>query len=146
MHREVRIVPWPAALMYRVVSDVEHYPEFLPWVAGLRIKARKENEVLAEMLVAYKGFRERYTSRVTLDPVDLRVDVVQTEGPFRKLENHWHFVPAGDGCEIHFAIDFEFRSRILGAVAGAAFEKAMLKMTQAFEARAQELSERGETA
>ena len=30
MHREVRIVPYPAALMYRVVSDVEKYPQFLP--------------------------------------------------------------------------------------------------------------------
>lgn len=143
MHREVRIVPYPADLMYRVVAEVEQYPQFLPWVLGLRVKSRKADELIAEMLVGYKGFRERYTSRVSLDPVARTIDVTQTEGPFRRLENHWRFVPAGEGCEVHFAIDFEFRNRILGAVAGAAFEKALLRMSEAFEARAKDLQSGG---
>ena len=146
MHRETRIVPYPATLMYRVVAEVEHYPAFRPWVAGLRVKSRTPGQVIAEMLVGYKGFREKYTSRVDLDPAQLRIDVAQIEGPFRILENHWHFVPVADGCEVRFAIDFAFKNRILGAVAGAAFEKVLLKMTQAFEARAKELYEQGETA
>ena len=140
MHRERRIVPYPADLMYRVVAEVEHYPEFLPWVAGLRVKSRDGDVLVAEMLVSYRAFRERYTSRVTLDPEALRIDVVQTDGPFRKLENHWHFTPKSESCEIDFAIDFEFKNRLLGAVAGAAFEKALLKMSAAFEARAAALS------
>jgi coenzyme Q-binding protein COQ10 len=141
MYQETRIVPFPAELMYRVVSDVERYPEFLPWVLGLRVKSRSESVVIAEMMVGYKAFREKYTSRVALDPAECTVDVTQAEGPFRKLENHWRFVPVTpDSCEVHFAIDFEFRNRLLGAVAGAAFEKALLRMTQAFEARAAALS------
>jgi len=146
MHREVRIVPFPAALMYAVVSDVEKYPQFLPWVLGLRVKSRSGDTVLAEMMVGYKGFREKYTSRVVLDPAQLTVEVSQAEGPFRKLDNRWGFVPvpSKDGgpeaCEVHFSIDFEFRNRLLGAVAGAAFEKALLRMTEAFEARAATLS------
>ena len=143
MHREVRIVPYPAALMYRVVADVEKYPQFLPWVLGLRVKSRGDDAVLAEMMVGYKGFREKYTSRIVLDPVAMTVDVTQTEGPFRKLENHWRFVAVPgrpDACEVHFSIDFEFRNRLLGAVAGAAFEKVLLRMTEAFEARAAALS------
>jgi coenzyme Q-binding protein COQ10 len=144
MHRETRIVPYPADLMYRVVAEVEHYPEFLPWVAGLRVKSRSAQVVMAEMLVGYGSFREKYTSRVTLDPDHRRIDVVQTEGPFRKLENHWRFTPADNGCEVDFAIDFAFRNRILGAVAGAAFEKVLLKMTEAFEARAKTLQQEGD--
>jgi coenzyme Q-binding protein COQ10 len=141
MYQETRIVPFPAELMYRVVSDVERYPEFLPWVLGLRVKSRSESVVIAEMMVGYKAFREKYTSHVALDPAECTVDVTQAEGPFRKLENHWRFVPVTpDSCEVHFAIDFEFRNRLLGAVAGAAFEKALLRMTQAFEARAAALS------
>jgi coenzyme Q-binding protein COQ10 len=139
MHRERRLVPYPADLMYRVVAEVEHYPEFLPWVVGLRVKSRSAHEVVAEMLVGYRGFRERYTSRVTLDPERRRIDVTQAEGPFHHLTNHWQFTPAENGCEVDFAIDFAFKSRILGAVAGAAFEKALLKMTEAFEARAKQI-------
>ncbi len=141
MYREVRIVPYPAELMYRVVSDVEQYPQFLPWVLGLRVKSHTDDGVIAEMMVGYRAFREKYTSRVRLDPATLTVDVGQTEGPFRKLENHWRFVPVTpESCEVHFAIDFEFRNRILGAVAGTSFEKALLKMTAAFEARAAALT------
>lgn len=141
MHRETRRVPYPACLMYRVVAEVEHYPQFLPWVVGLRVKSRSERQVVAEMLVGYKGFRERYTSRVTLDPDRYRIDVEQAEGPFRHLTNQWRFTPVEGGCEIDFAIDFAFKSRILGAVASAAFEKALLRMTEAFEARARKIQE-----
>jgi coenzyme Q-binding protein COQ10 len=141
MHKETRRVPYSADLMFRVVSEVERYPEFLPWVLGLRVKSRSGHTVIAEMMVGYKGFREKYTSKVVLDPDHYTVDVTQTEGPFRKLENHWRFIPLGpDSCEVEFSIDFEFRNRILAAVAGAAFEKALLKMTEAFEARAASLS------
>jgi len=141
MYREARIVPYPAETMYRVVADVERYPEFLPWVLGLRVKSRDGNIVIAEMMVGYKAFREKYTSRILLDPAALTVDVTQASGPFRRLENHWRFTPVdGASCEVQFEIDFEFRNRLLGAVAGASFEKALIKMTSAFEARAAALS------
>jgi coenzyme Q-binding protein COQ10 len=135
-HRETRFVPYPAELMYAVVSGVEQYPQFLPWVVALRVLARRENGLTAEMAVGYGALRERYTSDVALDPVGLRVDVAQTKGPFKTLENHWRFLPKGEGCDIEFSISFEFKSRLLQGVAGAKFEKAMLKMTDAFAARA----------
>ena len=50
--------------------------------------------------------------------------------------------PTDEGCEVDFSILFEFKSRLLHGVAGQAFEKVMLKMTDAFEARAAALSDR----
>lgn len=140
-HRESRIVPYTADVMYRVVADVERYPEFLPWVVGLRVLTREESRLTAEMAVGYGGLRERYTSEILLDEGARRVDVSQLSGPFKTLENHWRFTPVEKGCEIEFAIAFEFKSRILAALAGAKFEKALLKMTDAFAARAKSLSE-----
>ncbi|HEU0161497.1 MAG TPA: type II toxin-antitoxin system RatA family toxin [Rhizomicrobium sp.] len=145
-HRETRIVPYPAALMYAVVSDVEKYPQFLPWVVALRVLSRGENRMTAEMAVGYGALRERYTSDVRLDPVERRIDVVQTQGPFKQLENHWRFTPHAEGCEVEFSILFAFRSRLLHSLAGSAFEKVMLKMADAFEARARTLQEKGEAA
>ena len=126
--------------MYAVVSDVEKYPQFLPWVLALRVLSRRENGLTAEMAVGYGALRERYTSDVKLDPAIRRIDVTQIKGPFRTLENHWQFTPQGEGCEIAFSILFEFKSRLLHSVAGAKFEKVMLKMADAFEARAAALS------
>jgi len=140
-HRETRQVPYPAELMYAVVSDVEKYPQFLPWVLALRILSRRENGLTAEMAVGYGALRERYTSDVKLDPTIRRIDVTQIKGPFKTLENHWQFTPQGEGCEIAFSILFEFKNRLLHSVAGAKFEKVMLKMADAFEARAKQIQE-----
>ena len=41
---------------------------------------------------------------------------------------------------MEFSIAFEFANRLLQGAAGTAFEKVMLKMTDAFEARAAALS------
>ena len=140
-HTETRSVPYPAELMYAVVSDVEKYPEFLPWVVALRVLSRRENGMTAEMAVGYGGLRERYTSDIKLTPAIHRIDVTQTSGPFKVLENHWQFTPKGEGCEVTFSILFEFRSRLLHSVAGVKFEKVMLKMADAFEARAKDIQE-----
>jgi coenzyme Q-binding protein COQ10 len=45
------------------------------------------------------------------------------------------------GCQIEFRIAYEFKNRLLNAVAGAAFGKVYEKMADAFEARAKALSE-----
>jgi len=144
-HRETRLVPCSAELMYAVVSDVEKYPEFLPWVLALRVLSRREDGLTAEMAVGYGALRERYTSDVRLDPAIHRIDVAQIKGPFKTLENHWQFTPREEGCEVTFSILFEFKSRLLHSVAGAKFEKVMLKMADAFEARAKTIQE-GEAA
>ena len=143
-HSEVRHVPYTADLMYRVVADVEQYPKFLPWVVALRVLSRagKENleVVLAQMAVGYGALRERYTSRVLLDSTARTIEVAQLDGPFRVLENRWRFTPEGQGCRIDFSIAYEFKSRLLNTIAGAAFGKVYVKMADAFEARAKALS------
>jgi coenzyme Q-binding protein COQ10 len=88
------------------------------------------------MAVGYGPFRERYTSKVSLDPAARTIDVVEIKGPFRTLENHWRFTPDGEGCRIDFSIAFEFANPLMQAAASAAFEKVLLKMTDAFVARA----------
>lgn len=143
-HSETRTVPYTADLMFEVVADVEQYPEFLPWCVALRVLSRehvKNREVLAaEMAVGYGALREKYTSRVILDRTAKTIDVAQTSGPFKQLENHWRFTPVSQGCRVDFSLAYEFRNRVLNAVAGAAFGKVYVKMADAFEARAKELS------
>ena len=62
------------------------------------------------------------------------------DGPFRYLENHWRFDPApGGGSEVHFFIDYEFKSRILGALMGSMFDRAFRMFSDAFEKRADKI-------
>ena len=139
-YSESRLVPYPAELMYGVVADVEHYPQFLPWVVALRVLSRAEDTLTAEMAVGYSAFRERYTSRIDLDEAAHTIAVIAIKGPFRQLDNRWRFTPEESGCRIDFSIVFEFRNPLLQAAAGKAFEKVVRKMTDAFVARAAALS------
>jgi coenzyme Q-binding protein COQ10 len=142
-HRESRILPYRAELMYSVVADVERYPQFLPWVGGLKVLRRSSERAFdAEMRVGFAGLNESYISRVALDPERYAIDVVKVEGgPFRVLENHWRFTPRGEACEVDFEIAFAFNNPLLNLVAGKAFERVMLRMSAAFEARARALSQ-----
>ncbi len=105
-HSETRIVPYTADLMFRVVADVEQVSEIPALGVALRVLSRERvrgRDVLyAEMAVGYGALREKYTSRVILDPAQLSIDVAQTSGPFRQLENHWRFTPAASGCQFDF--------------------------------------------
>jgi coenzyme Q-binding protein COQ10 len=136
-HHERRQLPQTADQLFELVTDVEDYPNFLPWCIALRVSSREDNIIRADMVVGFKMLREKFTSKVTLSP-KTRIDVEYLDGPFRYLQNRWLFSEKGGGCEIDFFIDFEFRSRLLRKVMEPLFHEAVRRMVRAFEKRAAE--------
>jgi coenzyme Q-binding protein COQ10 len=139
-HAERRTVPYSREQMFDLVADVERYPQFLPWCIACRIRRRPAPDIfIADMMIGFKVFREKFTSEVTLHPSH-RIDVVYHEGPFRYLANHWQFDADPRGhCVIDFYIDFDFRSRTLQVLIGKLFNEATQRMVNAFERRATQL-------
>ena len=142
-HTEKRIMPYTAKQMYDLVADVETYPDFLPWCAATRIrKVTKDGHkaiIEADLIIAFKVFRERFGSRVTLKAEKFSIDVEYLDGPFKYLNNHWIFRDVDGGCEADFFVDFEFKSRVLQALIGVVFNEAMQRIVKAFEMRADDL-------
>ncbi|GJD36732.1 type II toxin-antitoxin system RatA family toxin [Methylobacterium aerolatum] len=140
--RVTRRVRHTAQQMYDLVADVERYPEFLPLCESLRVVRRQDRPeggqvLIAEMGVGYKAIRERFTTRVSLDPAAKKIVAEYIDGPFRHLENRWSFKDAEGGtCDIDFFITYEFKSRTLGLLMGTMFDRAFRKFTDAFEGRA----------
>ncbi len=136
----IRRVPFSAQQMFDLVADVEKYPEFLPLCESLSVLRRYEagaNAVLdARMGVGYKAIHETFTSRVTLTPAGPAILVEYLDGPFRRLENRWRFIPVPGGSDIDFYVDYEFRSPILAVLMGVMFDKAFRQFAGAFEDRA----------
>lgn len=156
--------------MFDLVADIERYPEFVPMCESLVIRRRSVDDtgcttLTADMAIGYKMIREIFTTRVVLQPASAetppRILVSYIDGPFRHLENRWTFLPADGpgpasrepvttslagpsivGCNVHFFIDYEFKSRTFQLLAGAVFEKVFRKMAEAFEARADALARR----
>ena len=138
-HSEKRHLPYSPEQLFDMVADVARYDEFLPWVVAVRIRSSSEEETVADLVVGFNAFKERFTSRVTKRrPSHIEVDYI--EGPLKYLKNEWRFEPAADGgTDLHFSVDFAFKSRIFEALAGQMFDRALRRMTGAFETRAAEL-------
>jgi coenzyme Q-binding protein COQ10 len=138
-YRETMLVPYSREQLFDLVADVEKYPQFLPWCRAARIHERGEGYMVAELVIAFKGIRESYTSRVDLRRPEA-IDVTMVKGPFHHLVNHWRFSEAEDGqTRIEFDLDFRFSSRWLETLIGALFSRATEKMVTAFRGRADQL-------
>lgn len=137
-HAEKKVLRYTPEQMFDLVADVRRYPEFLPWCVGARVLSSSETELIADLTIGFKMFRETFRSRVTLERPG-HIHVTYENGPFRYLNNHWHFHPLPQGCEVDFFVDFEFRSRILQMAIGVVFNEAVRLMVRAFERRAMAL-------
>jgi coenzyme Q-binding protein COQ10 len=139
VHAEQRVLPYTQEQMFRLVSDIESYPEFLPWCLAARINRRDGDILWADMVVGFRMVRERFTSKVTLTTPQA-IDVSYISGPLKHMTNQWQFLALPDGrCEIDFYVDSEFRSRMLQRMIGALFHEAVRRMVSAFETRAAKL-------
>ena len=138
-HSETRLLPYAAGDLFNLVADIEKYPEFLPWCVGARIRSKTETEIVADLVIGFRAFRERFTSRVRLDRPG-RIDVAFADGPFRYLDSHWIFRPESEAVTaVDFHVDFEFRNALLGKIIGLLFDEAVRRMVAAFESRARDL-------
>jgi coenzyme Q-binding protein COQ10 len=135
-HSETRHLPYTPDQLFDLVADVARYDEFLPWVVAVRVRSSSEAETVADLVVGFNAFKERFTSRVEKErPGQICVDYI--EGPLKFLHNEWRFEPSPDGgTKVHFSVDFAFKSRLFETLAGAMFDRALRRMIDAFEQRA----------
>jgi coenzyme Q-binding protein COQ10 len=136
-------MPYSAEQMYELVADVARYPEFLPWCAAARVRSSMDQGdttvVEADLVIAFKVFRERFGSRVVLSPGEKKIETRYLDGPFKFLVSDWAFQDTDQGCEVTFFVDFEFKNAILQSVIGFVFNEAMHRIVRAFEDRAHAL-------
>ena len=111
-HSETKHLPYTPEQLFTLVGDVGRYAEFLPWVVAVRVRSSTETETIADLVVGFTAFKERFTSKVTKQAPD-RITVDYIEGPLKYLKNEWRFEPApGGGSNVYFSVDFAFKSRL----------------------------------
>jgi len=136
--------------MFDLVADVEQYPRFFPLCEALRVRSRErigDKELLvASMELGYKAVRETITTRVTLDRRNMSVLVELVDGPFRQLQNRWHFAERSDGgTDVTFFLSYELKSLMLQLLVGGVFDQAFRRCVSAFELRARDVYGSGST-
>jgi coenzyme Q-binding protein COQ10 len=138
-HSETRHLPYTPEQLFDLVADVRRYPEFLPWVAAVRVRSDSETEMIADLAVGFRAIKETFTSKVIKHrPHAIEIDYI--EGPLKHLHNSWKFASDGaGGTNLDFSVDFAFRNRMFEMLAGQMFDRALRKMIGAFVERAHAL-------
>jgi len=124
-------------VVYRLVEEIESYPQFVPGCTSAEVLERNEHVVVARLAVRRGPLRTQFTTRNRLDPGH-SVQMQLIDGPFKVLEGSWNFTPvASNGCRIEFKLRFQFSSVWKSALFEPLFEEAQAELVRAFVARAQ---------
>ncbi len=141
VHKSVLIWYSPQE-MYRLVTDVNRYSEFLPWCEHARLVEEHDNVATAEVGIAFAGVHQTFTTRNTNKP-DSQVLIQLVNGPFSQLDGQWDFVPLGDGsqraCKVELTMHYGFDSSTLSKLVGPVFDKIAASLVDAFVKRAQQV-------
>lgn len=133
------LVPYSTEEMYRLVDDIESYPDFLPWCRSTKVISRDENEVKASIEIARGALNKSFTTLNRLQHNKI-IEMRLVSGPFKHLQGFWRFDALGEqASKISFDLDFEFDSRLLALAVGPVFNQIVNSMVDAFSKRAVEV-------
>jgi ribosome-associated toxin RatA of RatAB toxin-antitoxin module len=128
--------------MFRLVTDVNAYPQFLPWCDHARVLETTESGMTAEVGIKMAGIKQSFTTRNTHVP-GREVQMALIDGPFSNLSGGWTFSPVGDGsqraCKVELKLHYGFSSAALSAVVGPVFDKIASSLVDAFIKRAEQV-------
>ncbi|MCW5655759.1 type II toxin-antitoxin system RatA family toxin [Hydrogenophaga sp.] len=128
--------------MFALVTDIEHYPRFLPWCDQGEVLERTEDGMVARVGMAISGLRQSFTTR-NIHEADRRVRMELLDGPFSQLDGLWEFTPLGDGsqraCKVEFQLSYGFSNGALATLVGPVFDKIAGNLVDAFVKRADEV-------
>ena len=131
------ILPYSAKNMYDVVADIPSYPEFLSWCSGVNIVSETEQEVVAQLIVAYGVLDFSFTTRNSMQKnqfILLRL----VDGPFSDLNGEWAFKALDDNaCKVSLEMDFEFKNSLTRSAFSSVFNKVVGTQLEAFQKRAE---------
>lgn len=130
------LVPFPAIKLYKLVADVEAYPEFLSWCSDAKIIANENNIMEASLTISYHGLKKTFTTHNESVP-GKSMHMQLLDGPLKYLDGIWHFQELDDtSSKVTLDIEFEISNPVMRLVMGNVFEKIANSMVEEFVARA----------
>ncbi|MDM0047262.1 type II toxin-antitoxin system RatA family toxin [Variovorax dokdonensis] len=136
------LIWYSAQEMYALVTDVERYPEFLPWCDRARVLESDDAGMTAEVGLAFAGFHQAFTTRNTHVP-GREVHLKLVSGPFSKLDGTWRFSPVGEAgqraCRVELELNYGFSNVALRSLVGPVFDKVANTLVDAFVKRADQV-------
>jgi coenzyme Q-binding protein COQ10 len=139
VYTESRIIFAPADLLFRLVADVERYPEFLPmWKWACIRRWDGPSTYYTAQDVGFGPIRERFDTKTTLAPPE-SIIVTSSDRLFREFYIRWTFAEAPKGCRTSIELKWQARSFLLQKGIEVVLPKTAEMMVDAFEKRAHDV-------
>jgi ribosome-associated toxin RatA of RatAB toxin-antitoxin module len=133
------LLPYSTDEMFALVSDINAYPQFLPWCSDAQILSQEDDKVSARVAFSVRGVSKSFTTRNRLQP-GAEITMKLVEGPFSRLEGRWRFEPLGEvGSKISLFLEYDFSSTMVSFAVGPVFNKIANTLVDAFQKRAVEV-------
>jgi ribosome-associated toxin RatA of RatAB toxin-antitoxin module len=133
------MVAHSAMEMYRLVEDVQSYPQFLSWCTDAIVHQQDTDIQKASLTVVLAGIRQQFTTINTLRAGE-RIEMKLLEGPFRNLQGEWCFTQLGeDGCKISLELEFEMSANPMAILFGKGFAMLANRLLEDFCKRAEKV-------
>ena len=137
VHKSV-LLWYSAEEMFALVTDVAHYPAFLPWCDQASVLSEDATGMTAKVGISFAGIKQAFTTR-NRHVANREVAMELIDGPFSQLDGLWTFTPLGEGqraCKVDFTLRYSFANRALAALVGPVFDKIAGNLVEAFVKRA----------
>ncbi len=133
------LLPYSAEQMYKLVNDIDSYPEFVPWCVKCEVHSENEKEKQATMSFAKRGINASVTTCNELD-TNKSITMRLQEGPFKHLVGAWVFRELDENsCKVELDMQFSFSNRLYALSLGPIFNQVANKLVSAFTERALDL-------
>ena len=138
IHREA-LLPYSKEAMYRLVNDVDCYPEFLPWCHATEVHEQSDIFMRASIMIKKMGISKTFSTENVLE-LNHKVTMKLLNGPFKHLKGEWQFISIHDlGCKVILDLEFEFLPGLINLPFKKIFEPAADSMLQSFVTRSHAL-------
>lgn len=149
VHKSV-LIWYSAEEMFSLVTDVDRYPEFLPWCDHAKVLSQTEDAVTAEVGISFSGIKQVFVTR-NVHTAGRRVALALVKGPFSKLDGEWVFSPVGApeqgvgsapsprACRVDLRLNYSFDNKALAALVGPVFDRIAASLVDAFVKRAEQV-------
>lgn len=110
-------MPYTSEQMFRLVADIEAYPQFLSSCKSARVLKQHGNQVEAQLCLAKSGIEQCFSTQNTnleFESIELQL----LDGPFTSFEGLWSFREIADlGCKVEFHLGFDMKRSLIQKIA-----------------------------
>ncbi len=133
------VVLRPIEIVFDVIEQAEHYPQFIPGCTRAEILERTDEIVAARLTMRFAGVPIQLVTRNPKRRPDW-LQLRMVEGPFRRFDGEWNLTRLKpDACRIEFTLLCEPGDALLRGLAAPIVRRYTDTMVDAYVARAERI-------